>query len=335
MNNRPATLGLSAILASAICFSGCSNLTSSSTITNTAPATVAYMLDSPSTTIVGYSTVSPNTGSSVGTFTLPSSYWAGPVATDSTGQIYVAGFGDPANPQSLGDVFIYPPDSAGAATPSRTIDVDSDQIDALTVDPAGLLYVAINTVSAAPPTVNVYSATASGTATPLRTLQLTDVLQIYDIAADGAGNIYVVTGNAIAVYPPTANGPSTPIRTINIVGPGVYGVAIDAAGNIFASVCLDSNNTDFAIEEFAPGADGTAAPINAISLIPASPWSIVDAGPVRLDGAGNIFTALLLFSTQPGDNNATVVYGFAPTATGNTAPTVQITARFNTYFALN
>ncbi len=237
-----------------------------------------------------------------------------------------------------------------AATPSRTININSDDVCALAIDPAGRVYVAINTGSAAdapPPTVSVYSATASGTATPLRTLELTNIFPtgVSDITADAAGNIYVAgymrmsEGGAIAVYPPTANGPSTPIRTITLTNSDVYGVAVDPEGNIFANVCpgcYSSSGAGFVIEEFAPGAIGEATPINTINLSVGPPWKIALGGPVRLDGAGNIFTSLVLSSTDAPEPNF-VVYGFGSTDGDNAAPTVQIapTNGYSSYFAVN
>jgi beta-propeller repeat-containing protein len=209
---------------------------------------------------------------------------------------------------------------------------------------------AVNTGSAAdapPPTVTVYSATASGSAVPLRTLQLTNVgsTSVSDIAADAAGNIYVTgyvigAGSVIAVYSPTANGPATPMRTITFgETANVYGVAVDAAGDVFANVCPSGcTDTDFVIEEFAPGASGAATPVNTINVLNVSVTSLtrgLRGGPVRLDGVGNIFTSLTLIS-EPGANVANVIYGFGPTTTGSATPTVQITlVDPNGWFAVN
>jgi hypothetical protein len=335
-NSWPTGPGLSVIVAGVICLSGCSSLPTTST--NTAPATVAYMVGNVDTAIKGYSAVAGNNTSPVDTLTYPPSYYGGPLATDASGQIYVAVAIDPIDPSNLGDIFIYPPNPTGAATPSRTIDIGSYGVAALAVDPAGLLYVANNGSTAS--TVTVYSTTAIGTATPLRTLQLTNV-GVIDIAADAGGNMYVAgpmgTEQVVAVYPPTATGPSTPTRTITLVGYSrVFGVAVDPAGHIFASVWPGySNGAGYVIEEFAPEASGAATPINTINLNVGSPWTIIGGGPVRLDGAGNIFTSLFL--TNPVNLFTDVIYGYEPTATSDAAPFVQITPtdRYNTFFALN
>jgi hypothetical protein len=197
--------------------------------------------------------------------------------------------------------------------------------------------------TAPPPVLLVYSATASGVATPIRSLQLTNVGYVSDMAVDAAGNIYVAgdfgAESAIAIYSPNANGPATPARMITFGTSNVYGVAVDSAGDVFANVCLGCYGTNFVIEEFAPGASGAPTPINTISLLNVSFTSLtrsIGGGPVRLDGAGNIFTSLILIS-DPGANLTGVIYGFGPTATGPAVPTVQITSTIdpNAWFALN
>jgi len=337
-NDWPRRFGLSIALVGFVYLPGCSNLPSAApSYTNTAPATVAYMIGNVDTAIEGYSTVTPST-SPTDTLSYPPSYYGGPIATDSTGQIYVAVTIDANNhPLDLEEILVYPPNSTGAPAPLRIINTSSNNVSALAVDPTGLLYVANEGTTAS--TVTVYSATASGAATPLRTLVLTNV-GVTDIAADAAGNIYVAgpmnTEQVISVYPPTATGPAAPTRTIDFGISTVAGVAVSPAGNIFANVWPGQNIGIFAIEEFAPGANGSAIPINTINLNVGAPWTIIGGGPVRLDGAGNIFTSLFL-STNPGNLYTDVIYGYEPTASGDAAPFVQITPTdaYNIFFAVN
>jgi hypothetical protein len=322
-----ATIGLSLILTGAVCLVGCSSLAPSSgskgtnTNANTAPATVVYMFNPP-VGITGYSAVPTDPGAVVASF---SQGGPGQMANDPTGQIYIAGTHFAAN---QGYVFIYAPNPGLNAVPTRTINL-SFFPNRLAADPAGRVYaVEDNVGSGLPFTLYVYSATASGSATPLRTLALTNVGFVEDIAADAAGNIYLAGyfgGQwAIAVYPPTATGASTPARTINFGISQVYGVAVDPAGDIFVNVCPGCyEGKTFAIEEFAPGASGADAPINTISIAIAEPWIANNGGPVRLDGAGNIFTQLELMNTSTSDFNSPI-YVFPPTATGSQAPTLQI-----------
>ena len=90
------------------------------------------------------------------------------------------------------------------------------------------------------------------------------------------------------------------------------------------------------IEEFAPGASGATVPIKTINLTAGSLGQINAGGPVRVDGAGNIFTSLAIWS--PNQELVNVFYGFAPDATGDAVPTVQFAppqGGSNGFFALN
>jgi len=311
------------------------------------------MMTSGYTAINAYSTVPANNGSLIGTITLPTSYFGVFLATDSAGQVYVAA-ASAAYPALT--FFTLPPDSTGTATLSGTINVNPNfGVTAIAVDSAGRFYVAGAPYSSEPaadqptPTVTVYSATANGAATPLRTLQLTGLLAPADVAVDTLGDIYVAGltkdwASVIAVYPPPANGPSRPCRTIRLVGNNEFdSVAVDYSGNIFASVCRDCLSSggiidaNYAIEKFEPDADGDASPIDIINLTAESPWTILWPGAVRVDGAGNIFTALTLQKFDPLFHMSTVLYGFGPNASGSAVPTVQITntVYYNAAFALN
>jgi hypothetical protein len=360
-NKAPTRIGLMITFAGAICLSGCSTLRGTSTSTPTAPAaggasaSAVYMI-APTGDIAAYSASQPSgatTVNPIGTLAIPSPYIVtGPLATDSVGQIYVPVV-DPINPNQLGAILIFPPNSTAAGSPSRTINVNAYyySVDAFAVDPAGRIYVAFNMGSAAdapPPLVVVYSAGASGPATPLRTLELTDFFPtgISDIAADAAGNIYVAgvmntintngTG-AIAVYPPTAIGPSKASRAITFGTSNVYGVAVDSAGDVFANVCPGCYGTNLLIEEFAPGASEAASAIKTINLPSGAAETAYQGGFIRLDGRGNIFTSMTIFSPTLPDPQSFAIYGFGPAASGDATPIVQISPT-NTqvsYFALN
>jgi hypothetical protein len=330
-------LGLSCIVAGCIFLSGCSG-------SNTAtPAKVAYLWGNSQTmantgglpqTVLAYSTASAN-GSLSRTLTLPALYEGWPLTTDSTGQLYVGGLN--------GTVLAYAPHSAGAATPSRTISVNSsDEITALAVDPNGLLYV--GTVGTNVYAVTVYTSQADGAATPLRTVQLpySGSVQFLDLAADAAGNIYVVLypvspGSGplgyIDIYAPDATGP-TPTRTITFPSV-VYGVAVNGAGHVFADAC--PSLAGCAVEEFAPDANGAASPINTVNVPNLSAGVQYWGGPVRFDAAGNIFVSSGIRNPSTGVVSF-FLYGFAPTATGNATPSVQIRGAAETarsQFAIN
>jgi hypothetical protein len=169
----------------------------------------------------------------------------------------------------------------------------------------------------------VYPVAASGTPVPVRTLQGTEYWG--DIGADADGNIFVAVegsecNGVINVYGPTATGSDAPNRTIAFEnGQQPVGLAVDASGDIFAIEGDCYGN--WAIEEFAAGAEGLASPINTINLPPLPAGATEGDGFVRLDAAANIFAAVLI--ATPSDATS-AIYGYVPTATGHAAPTVTI-----------
>lgn len=299
----------------------------------TGPATIAYVpgiypVPQYYAGVFEYSIAPADNGAKVGALYLPPGDGEGDIATDSFGQIYVA-----ATNKSTCQILVYPSGSVGGVAPSREI-IDASCADLVAVDPVGRVYAARLGDCSIPTTttVTVYSAMASGAASPLRTLQLTDVCNMFDMAADVSGNIYVAawmllpnSQAAIAVYSSDAAGPATSSRTI-IGPPAVVGVAVDAKGDIFADVALSSDNNfpDYAIEEFAPGAEGVAAPTNTITLPTPPPFAfMVRSGRVRLDPAGNTYTSVTLWPEDVLQPASYVMYGFAPAATGSATPFVQ------------
>jgi hypothetical protein len=329
-NIGPASFGVSAMLAAAVGLASCGSATNGTpAYVNTAPATLAYVFGVESGTygMLTYSTAPTNDGSPVAS--LQTAGQQGPIATDSAGQIYVVG-GNPNGVPDQGAIFVYPPNSTGSASPSRTINLDYAP-NRLAVDPAGRIYATNLLGGGTPQTVFVYAADANGSAEPIRTIVLTNVVPfVTDMVADAAGNLYLAAllrnpdQWTVAIYSPTASGPSTPARTIYFGPDGlawVYGVGVDSKGDIFANICSGCDEGASTIEEFAPGASGAATPINTINLTGGSLGQVSAGGPVRVDGAGNIFTSLALWTTE--DEQVNVFYGFGPNATGSAVPTVQ------------
>lgn len=352
MKKKRATIGLSLIVTGAVCLVGCSNLapSSDSTGTSNAAATVAYTFvgdGSGIEQIAGYSVAPGNVGTVVSSVAQTPPYGlGGRIATDQTGQVYSTSYSYSANNSTASvEIDVYPPYPTGVTSPSRSIQIPFLSVPAfgifgLAVDSAGLLYVGYLTANGGEATVLVYSATASGAATPIRTLQLMNSEVDYDagdMAVDAVGSLYVV-GYAtnrpyVWVYPPAANGPSMPSRTISVseklASDAPSGIAVDSKGDVFVNLWSPSDNgmsNDY-IEEFAPGAEGAATPINTININVETPgYFIVFGGPLRLDGAGNIFASFEVFT-----NNIEAIapfewfiYGYEPTATGNQPPSVQI-----------
>ena len=324
-------LELSVVLAGALWLSGCNGV--SSAPTNTAQATRAYMLGADQTTILDYSLTSSENATPTGVLTLPQfNYLNYParLATDSAGQLYVA-----SSSTTLPEmqVLVYPGNATGTAIPLRTINI-STNIFALAVDPRGLLYVASGGFGTSS-TITVYSAAASGPAVALRTIELPADETLVDIAADGSGNAYVAGyftlsyNNWIShvdVFSPDASGAATPARSITMPFV-IYGVAVDGTADVFASLqpgTPEIDNTTAMIEEFAPGANGAATPINTIQSFSPVANTDVEAGPVRVDGAGNIYTSVGPYNYST-DTASKMIYRFAPNASGNAVPSVQIT----------
>jgi hypothetical protein len=325
-----ATIGLSLILTGAVCLLGCSSLapSSGSKGTSNAAATVAYVQTSPYGDFNEYSTVAADNGSLVGKLTLPTPYFAQQFATDLSGRIYVAACG-PTN--EAAEVFVYPPNSTGTTAPSSTLEIGScasgvSDMVALAVDPAGqFLYVETPAPVDSPKTISVYPVAASGAPVAIRTLQLTTGWG--DIAVDANENIFVTGSTSgpngvINVYSPAATGSDAPTRTITLENEQVGGVAVDANGEIFATVAICCDGTDWVIEEFAAGAEGLASPTNTINLplLPAG----TNSGLVRLDAAANIFASVVLLPPPTTAVSTTVIYGFRSTATSHAVPTVTI-----------
>jgi hypothetical protein len=324
MNNWPTRFGLTAILTCCVFLAGCSSLPKQST--HAGPATHAYVISGNFTAVLEYSTASVDNGSLIGSLTLPASFFGYIVATDSIGQIYVSG-----TAPGVCRILIYPANATGAQVPLRTVDLNvSDCPAMIAVDPVGRLYTAGQSLNGVPGTISVYSDKASGKSTPLRTLTPSDSAGFSDLTADAAGNIFTagivsVGGpNSIQVYSPSATGTAIATRTItSTAAVSINGVAVDASGDIFADVQLDSMNCT--IEEFAPGVDGPATPINTINL-PIQSGTSAQGGPVRRDSGGNLFVSLRLLNSTlpPSEYETDVIYGFDATATGSPAPTVQI-----------
>jgi hypothetical protein len=136
------------------------------------------------------------------------------LALDHAGTIYVATLGVGGSPAQ---VYAFASGLSGNVVPTRTIastSTGSGNIFALDTDSAGNLYV----VGLAPglpivSTIYEFSATASGTATPIRTIAGTyaSLAYVRSLHIDAAGNIYIAAATTaqvpyIAAFASTASG---------------------------------------------------------------------------------------------------------------------------------
>lgn len=306
---------------------------------NTSPAATVYMWSRDGNGYLCMTGYSIADGSVVSQLQLPAGDGGyGPFTTDALGQLYIP-TGSQGSPY-FNQILVYAAHANGNDSPIRTIDLPAAWVHVtnIGVDPLGYVYVVstlYGTGNSYIVQIEVYSPTANGLTKPVRTLQLRNILlPVEGIAADAAGNIYLAaylktntfSGWAVAVYSGTARGVIPPSRVIQFPGlPMTYGIAVDARGCIFVSLQVNqADPTVWAIEEFGPRQNGLAQPLRTIYLPELSYyWSV--AGPVRLDGAGNIYTALWGFQVTTSN---TMVYGYSPTATGDATPEFTVSVPF-------
>ncbi len=141
------------------------------------------------------------------------------IALDAAGRLYVANYGSST-------VTIYAPGASGNIAPVGTIAGSSTGLSSpvyIALDRFGQVYV-LNIViisNHAYSQITVYSANATGDATPIATLAGgdLDIGPPSGMAVDGAGRLYVAKyGSTIKIYAPGASGSVAPVDSI--AGPG-------------------------------------------------------------------------------------------------------------------
>jgi len=302
-------------------------VTAGSTSPAPGPATFVYVIQDPysgTPQVLQFTAGANGTVAPVATLTMPTGFEINSIATDSTGQLYVAG--NLASGAAVIEIFAA--GASGTATAVRTITIVNGYAPTgMAVSLSGSLYAVDGDGE-----LTVYSSTASGMTTPERLITgtMTGLSYPQSVAVDTSGNIYVAEAPilpalpSILVFSATANGNVAPSRTITNVNAFV-GVAVDANGNLYATVDTATTPYSASIVEYASGANGAATPTRTIS---GTATGLATAGGLCVDGAGNIFVA-----NQSA--NGTSYYGssysysleeFAPTATGNVAPMAELTS---------
>lgn len=199
---------------------------------------------------------------------VPFGDWASSVTVDSSGYIWMGyndGSGDPGNSH----LSRYSPGSTGSTSPIQTINLGLHiaWISNIATDASGNIY-AMGVNGSNIPTIVKYSSTASGSATPTKTISGSNTgigSPLYGIAVDSAGRMVVADypHSRIAIFNAGDNGnvaPDVVISGTNTLLFQPYGVEIGGSDDIY--VTKPHNDT---ILVFASTASGNATPTNVIS----------------------------------------------------------------------
>jgi hypothetical protein len=244
------------------------------------------------------------------------------VAVDAAGNTYVTSAEGPLEAQGF---VVYSAGATGNARPIRTINgphTGLTEPDSVAVDTDGTTYVA--NYFGGPfgsGSVTVYSASADGDASPLRTIlrpkRRDGVFYPVGLALDGYGDLYVLAqseklGDEVLVYGPAANGRERAMRRL-LVDMHSNALALDVAGALYV---LGTNYTSGAdeVKVFAPGASDKAPPIRVIS---GSNVPFFFPTGVGVDSDGDVFVTN---KALPGHGRRGSVMVFAPGANGNVKP---------------
>ena len=295
-----------------------------------------YVIQNPATfgngsgMILQFASTATGAATPKSTIIAPANTSFGSLATDSSGNIYVA-----ANSPTSLDVREYSAGSTGSATPIRLLPGNSTTMlsapDGIDADATGEIFVSEDTGGVA-----TYSAAANGSVAPVSYILgaaqtgggLSTLIEASAIAVDGSQNLYIMNQGApnlmpICVFSPGANGNVAPTRTIggaNTTIDSMGGLTTDAGSNLYvSSTTVQSDGTTAgSILEFAPLSSGNVAPTRVIT---GSSTQLGKLGGIKVDSTGNIFVV----STDSTGKNPTVLE-FSDIATGNAAPTSSFTS---------
>jgi hypothetical protein len=314
--------------------------------------------NAPVDSVLGYSTASPGSTTPTTTLNLPEGFYVDSIATDTKGQLYVAGSTASSSSDSI---FVFPAGATGSATATTILAGSATPnngtftyADYMSVNSSGQLFVFSDDY-----TVEVFASGLTSSSVPAQYItwgtQNNNFSDVYNIASDGKGETFIsdYSNNEIFVFAAGATGNAAPVRTITGTDVDtfdeIWTMTADDAGNVYV---VNWNRADM------PGLNATPH-----TQVPAhrhhAGTTNVAARPHTANPSGTLPTGIIVFAAGA-NGNATpmrtlsgsttgVVYPaglavdavsniyyldwntstpllmmFPPTATGNTAPLLSI-----------
>jgi hypothetical protein len=177
---------------------------------------------------------------------------------------------------------------------------------------------AIVVANAGNSSVTIYAPGANGNVAPIAAISgpHTGLSAPAFATFDGSDNVAVTnTGNnSITIYRPGSQGDAPPLRTITgsntkLSYPAALG--FDASGVLYVL----NAGAPYSITEYAPGANGNVAPIATVAGPDTHLTNLQAIGSMVVDRSGLVLVA---------DGSSAEILGFAPGASGNATPIIDI-----------
>lgn len=212
------------------------------------------------------------------------------IAFDGSGRLYVSNF-------AQGQVDVVAPPFTNTSTSTFSIEVHAGP-EGIDLDPAGNLYVAARTAQ----NVTIYNAPLSATSTAATIISAGLSAPVGLKIRNGALYVADTTNGVVAIYNPPFSNASTPAA--NIPAPDAWGIAFDAAGNLWACARILAT-----CKEFVPPFSNASAPAITVNTVIPAP-----AAYPAFDSSGNLYvsdgsTHIQVF-TAPLSNASAVAFTF-------------------------